>query len=257
MVVDLELYSPYKNVFFDLADSILWTFVPMASSLRSTLSHFEALQNQKYVFQKVSFVLNHVGLPGSIDPNTVQSAIGRFGKPLTVQLPYEPEFARMANQGRPGIIEIARNPYLHALAPLLDKLSKIKMDAPGTPGTASGPHAGPPTTIVGNRVVETMLDEKRKRWNAMKQGIHRDLVEELNIRRIDLNTKGDPALERQLRTHVESTVNALITKDKDLNLPREERERLVKELVDETLGLGPLEELLDGRDHHGNHGEPL
>ena len=62
-------------------------------------------------FQKVAFVLNQVGLPGSIDPQTVQGAIGRFGKPLTVLLPYEPEFSRMANQGRPGILEVARNPY--------------------------------------------------------------------------------------------------------------------------------------------------
>src|SRR6185369_14508523 len=62
--------------------------------------------------------------------------------------------------------------------------------------------------------------------------------------RIDLDTKGDPARERQLRTSVESTVNSLIGKTKNMVLTREEREGLVKELVDEALGLGPLEELL-------------
>src|SRR5438477_9402292 len=82
------------------------------------------------------------------------------------------------------------------------------------------------------------------RCNLIKQQLHVDLVEELNVRRIDLDTKGDPMRERQLRTNVESTVNALIGKEKDLGLAREEREQLVKELVDEALGLGPLEELL-------------
>src|SRR4029077_2202817 len=88
------------------------------------------------------------------------------------------------------------------------------------------------------------LQEKMTRWNQMKQHLHRELVDELNVRRIDLDTKGDPMRERQLRTSVESTVNALIGKEKDLALEREERENLVKELVDEALGLGPLEELL-------------
>jgi len=108
--------------------------------------------------------------------------------------------------------------------------------------------AGPKTTVKNTpsqaNVVNKILQEKVSRWNQMKQQFHRELVEELNVRRIDLDTKGDPMRERQLRTNVESTVNALIAKEKDLGLAREEREQLVKELVDEALGLGPLEELL-------------
>src|SRR6185437_12945133 len=68
--------------------------------------------------------------------------------------------------------------------------------------------------------------------------------EEMNVRRIDLDTKGDPVRERQLRTQVESTVNSLIGKTKEVTLTRDERETFVKELVDEALGLGPLEEFL-------------
>jgi len=47
------------------------------------------------------------------------------------------------------------------------------------------------------------------RWNNPEQNLHRELVEELNVRRIDLDTKGDPLRERQLRTSVESTVKCL------------------------------------------------
>ena len=106
-----------------------------------------------------------------------------------------------------------------------------------------GPAAGG-RTVSQNAIVDKILQEKQSRWNKLKQQIHRELVEELNVRRIDLDTKGDPVRERQLRTNVESTVNALIGKEKELTLTRDEREQLVKELVDEALGLGPLEELL-------------
>ena len=243
--IDMELFSSLKTVSFELADAIVWTLMPTATSLRTTLSHFETAQNQKFVFQKVFFALAQIGIPGGMDVPTVQNALARFGKPLTAMLPFEPELPRQANQGRPVILDNVRYPYVQALTPLVDKMAQLKGQSSwaGPVGTEPGRN-GAPAAAAGTRVVETMMEEKRKRWNAMKQVLHRDLVEELNIRRIDLNTKGDPALERQLRTHVESTVNGLISKDKELNLNREDRERLVKELVDETLGLGPLEELL-------------
>jgi pilus assembly protein CpaF len=244
--IDLELFSPLKNVSFDAADGILWTLTPTATSLRTTLAHFEALQNQKYIFQKVFFVLSQIGLPGGMDLPTVQGAVSRFGKPIMASLPFEPELPRLANQGRPVVLDNPRYGYIQGMSPLLDKITQLKSQTSLFSGGAMGPTAvrGGTATPAGNRVVETMLDDKRKHWNAVKQALHRNLVEELNIRRIDLNTKGDPALERQLRTHVENTVNGLITKDKEMTLNREDRDRLVKELVDETLGLGPLEELL-------------
>ena len=52
-----------------------------------------------------------------------------------------------------------------------------------------------------------------------------------------MDTKGDLLKERQLRTNVETIVNTIISRDNALVMTREERERLVKELVDEALGL--------------------
>jgi len=99
-------------------------------------------------------------------------------------------------------------------------------------------------SVQANLTLDPIVVEKMKRWNTLKQSLHRQLVEEINSRRIDLDTKGDPLKERQLRTNVETIVNTLISRDNSLVMTREERERLVKELVDEALGLGPLEEIL-------------
>jgi len=244
--IDIELFSNLKNVSFDMADAIIWTLTPTASSMRTTLSHMESLQNQKFVFQKMFFVLSQAGAAGAIDTPAIQAALNRFGKQLLAQLPFEPELVRLANQGRPVVLEQQRHLYSTALAPVIEKVTQLKgqMGPIHLAGIDNRRTEGGGVPAITTRVVETMLDDKRKRWNATKQGIHRNLVEELNIRRIDLNTKGDPVMERQLRTHVESTVNSLIGKEKELVLNREERDRLVKELVDETLGLGPLEELL-------------
>jgi Flp pilus assembly CpaF family ATPase/MinD-like ATPase involved in chromosome partitioning or flagellar assembly len=255
VVVDLEISSPLKLASLDLADALIWTALPNSLSLKATLQQMDVLQNQKSGFHKFIFALNQAGAsPHELDETTINEALGRFSVEIAARLPPEPQLMQLLNQGRPSVIESSRSPYSQQLDRVIDRLSALRRtpEAAALRGARGGPGsaAGSGTALTGrlskleHTVADDMLEEKRKRWDTVKQGIHRDLVEELNIRRIDLDTKGDPAKERQLRTNVESTVNSIIGKEKELALNREERERLVKELVDEALGLGPLEELL-------------
>ena len=252
VVIDLEVSSALKVASMDLADAVVWTFLPNALSLKATLQQMEMLQNQKLGFNKFLFALNLAGAtPHDIPDASINDSLARFNKELCARLPQERELVHLLNQGRPSVIESMRAAYSQQVSRIVDQLATLKrpggisMIGNGTPGSASpdGAQKGNLSKLQ-NTVVDSMMDDKRKRWNALKQKIHRALVEELNIRRIDLDTKGDPIRERQLRTNVESTVNSLIGNERDLVLNHEERERLVKELVDEALGLGPLEELL-------------
>jgi Flp pilus assembly CpaF family ATPase/MinD-like ATPase involved in chromosome partitioning or flagellar assembly len=252
VVIDLEVTSALKVVSLDLADAVVWTFLPNALSLKATLQQMEVLQNQKLGFNKFLFALNLAdATPHDIPDASINDALARFNKELCARLPQDRELIHLLNQGRPSVIESLRSGYAQQVGRIADQVTALKRSAGGllsgngSPSSAlSGGNLIDNLSKLQHTVVGSMLDEKRKRWNALKQQIHRALVEELNIRRIDLDTKGDPIRERQLRTNVESTVNSLIGNDKELTLIREDRERLVKELVDEALGLGPLEELL-------------
>jgi pilus assembly protein CpaF len=253
LIVDIEMINPLRTAALDLADAVVWTMLPNALSTRSTIQQLEILHGQKHGFHKFLFALNQVGLPNSLPVQAVLPAMEKFRKTIDTQLPYDTELIRLLNQGQPALIEQSRSGYVVGLLKLIEKLPQFQRDAssstktilPAQPGgNGSAPSALSKSAPAQTNVVDSLQEEKRKRRDGFKQRIHRELVEELNIRRIDLDTKGDPARERQLRTNVESTVNALITKEKEMSLAREERERLVKDLVDEALGLGPLEELL-------------
>lgn len=253
VIVDIELNNHLRTMSLDMADLVIWTFLPNVLSIKTTLQQLEYLQNQKYGFHKFLFVLSQTGLPNAVDVAQINQSLARFNREIDFELPYEPELLKLLNQGRPTLLEQNRSGYTTSLIDLIEKIPQYKREAaisfnPHAPSepAKNGGAVGTAThlAVMPNTVVQNMLDEKRKRWNTLKQQLHRELVEELNLRRIDLDTKGDPTRERQLRTNVESTVNALIGKDKELTLSREERERLVKDLVDEALGLGPLEELL-------------
>jgi pilus assembly protein CpaF len=244
LVIDMEMSHALKIETLDLADLVVWTFLPNALSLKATVQHLDALQKQNVAFGKFNFTVNQTGTPNSLTAPMINASLGRYQKMIGVELPTESEVIRLLNMGQPAILEKTSGGYVSGLARIIEKLPKTQRDASPVNGNGrmNGGAAG--TATLANRVVDSLAAERLKAWNAVKQKLHRELVEELNIRRIDLDTKGDPVRERQLRTNVESTVNALIAKEKDATQTREDRERLVKELVDEALGLGPLEELL-------------
>ena len=80
-------------------------------------------------------------------------------------------------------------------------------------------------------------DSKEAEFEKLKQRIHSKLVDKLDLSRVG-ELEGD-VLRREIRLVVEHLCD---TEDTFLN--RNERERLVDEVLDETFGLGPLELLL-------------
>jgi len=80
-------------------------------------------------------------------------------------------------------------------------------------------------------------ESKEADFESLKQSIHSKLVDKLDLTRIG-ELEGD-VLRREIRLVVEHLCD---TEDTLLN--RNERERLIDEVLDETFGLGPLEVLL-------------
>jgi pilus assembly protein CpaF len=85
--------------------------------------------------------------------------------------------------------------------------------------------------------LRTSEDAKSAEFDNLKRRIHGKLVDKLDLTRVG-ELEGD-VLRREIRLVVEHLCD---TEDTLLN--RNERERLVEEVLDETFGLGPLELLL-------------
>ncbi len=81
-------------------------------------------------------------------------------------------------------------------------------------------------------------DRKRKeRLMEIKQELHRELLENLNLAALET------ASDKDLRTEIQEITNETL-QIKGIVLNREERSQLNQELFDEVTGLGPLETLL-------------
>ncbi len=79
----------------------------------------------------------------------------------------------------------------------------------------------------------------------LKRKIHRALIDNMDLKKLDLESKDDPNKFTILYEKTKRTVISLLEKE-DLNFlkTREDRAQLIKSILDEALALGPLEDLL-------------
>ena len=103
---------------------------------------------------------------------------------------------------------------------------------------AAGPAAQPAFEEESARARKKKEKEFEDPYYELKAHVHRRLIEE-----IDFNQLGDKDSDR-LRPKIKEAVNQLILEE-DTLLTSSERERLVEDIVNETMGLGPLEQLLN------------
>ena len=99
------------------------------------------------------------------------------------------------------------------------------------------PETRPPQPAAADPVPADPLLEVRR---GIKQQIHQELVERLDIKRLTASrTSAD-----ELRAKAKDTVSKIIGEIRDRLPAGLDPERLGKEILDEALGLGPLEDLL-------------
>jgi len=119
---------------------------------------------------------------------------------------------------------------------------------PGSAGTAvkepraedksAGPENAKPVDGRKAKTVENRMEnEKLEKFAELKKRIHRKLVEQLDFSAIN---NDDPDIQDKIG----EVILSLCEKENAL-LNHAERQRVVKEVLDETFGLGPLELLMD------------
>ncbi len=112
----------------------------------------------------------------------------------------------------------------------LKSLNKPKVAAPAAASTAS----------TGNRSDnDNSLDPRTQ----LKLRVHNELIRTSDINKLLAEAKGDESKQLELRDRVKRDITVIMDREAP-ETPREERSKLIKEVLEESLGLGPLEDLL-------------
>jgi Flp pilus assembly CpaF family ATPase len=99
---------------------------------------------------------------------------------------------------------------------------------------------------VMERMEKTMLLEEEDQIIKFKRKVHEQLIEELDLKRVQIEMYAASAEKmNELRAKAEKIVSNVITKEAGGFISSTEiRRKITKEIVEEALGLGPLEDLL-------------
>jgi septum site-determining protein MinD len=199
-------------------------------------------------------VLNKTNRNG-LDQNAISQSLRR---PILGAIPQDDATAAAALQrSSPFVISTPNSPMSAAYHEIVRRLTGgvlQKLKAASKPKISLAAKAGGPVAKVDDKAgMPSMLDPKagrnrgRKRelspLTLLKMQVHNGLIKEMDLKKDIMNTDGDPAKARDLKNRTQRVISE-ITDRLSPGLTREDRARVIKETLDEALGLGPLEELL-------------
>ncbi|MBO7238116.1 MAG: Flp pilus assembly complex ATPase component TadA [Elusimicrobiaceae bacterium] len=259
--LDVDSSFPMQAFAFDIADKIFWVSNATRTHLNSTVQLFNDYKEQRYPMERISVICNQYDMPGSIPYEEVEKFYNSLGRDITVFLPWDEGI--MATSNRKGV-EIISNPqseWIKGLRLVLAKIRDIKpapkdwtasvsdeeftqaakeiwapiLSAGGAGGAAAGNHVA----VEGE---DELSKTKLSFWDDLKQKIHKEVVRTLEIERIVISDES--AASAQTRKRVAAIVDDILQKQPNLQFSRDQRTRFDYELLDEILGLGPLETLM-------------
>lgn len=260
IVVDLGSDVDAQSVkVFEQASLIFVLTNPEILVLHHTRRVIERIQNLLFPPDMIKLVLNRFTPKKGILPQMVQN---NLKKQILGVIP-EDEMTTVTSmtKAQPFVIAFPRAEITQAYFnlvrtissnQLLEKLSQLKKPSDAvarlsgnrqSQAVAAAKKDSSPANIVFDR--SQMKDEKpTDPWSALKQRVHKALIDTMDLKKVDTETGNDPKKKAVLREKTKTVVVELLDKEEHPFRSREEIQRLVKEILDEALELGPIQDLL-------------
>ncbi len=257
--IDVDPYFPMQVFAFDISDLVFWVSNSNVVSLNATAGIFREINELHFPMNKFEIVANLFDMPGAIGPKEVEKFYKQMGKDVLAFMPWEDALPAYANQNKILITEQPNTQWVRLLRVLLGRLAELK---PGEKqwvsnvSTAEFAHgsdmlwrptekeAAAPLSAEshGGGAAKAARVDVPPFWEDLKMKVHRNVVSALEMERIKISD--DPAQNAENRKKVDGIINGLLQKETATPLTREQRVKFINELLDEIMGLGPLEELM-------------
>lgn len=242
---------------FNRSNLILFIVTPDILSVYETRWGLDVLQSMHFPLKMIKLLLNRAESKSGLSWQEVKLALPCE---LIASVPSDGKVVGLAlNRGVPVVVDnpssrvsvaiekfakqLITNTSLyiaHKEVEDLRSLKKEEMPAAGSFWDAMG---------MTDKVKWIKPIEEEDEIIKLKRRIHARLIEELDLKRLDMELINNPKKAKELREKAEKIISNLLAEETGAFLSSfEVRERLVKEIADEALGLGPLEDLLRNPD---------
>jgi pilus assembly protein CpaF len=220
--------GPLTPVFIERSDYVTVVSDCTTAGIARTRFCFDFLRSVQVPTDAWLLCLNRADDEGGALSERVERLIG---VKAVASLPDDPEAVIAA--ARKNTPLLAMSPR-HAISRGIDRLAREIMTR-GLRDLRAKP-SGTPASTAQQVAGEEIRDIKLR--------MHRRLVEEIDFKKADLTYLRDPTKLQEVRVRAEAKVLSLLDEEGGNIQSREVRRRIVKDVLDEALGLGPLEDLL-------------
>lgn len=241
IIVDLgNDIGPMQTTVLQDATSISIISTPEILVVQQTQRMINELLSQAFPKEMFQLILNKFNNSG-LAPQVIGQHLGIL--PFALIPSDEATTAASLTNSKPFVVSNPKSPISAAYFDIVRKYSggvlqrlkavqKPKIVAPATQQNNSGPNIPVPTNASGYDAA-----------TLLKLRVHSELIRTIDLKKILAEAGDNESKEKELRAKTQRDIGLIADKEAP-NLPREERQKLVKEVLEEALGLGPLEDML-------------
>lgn len=260
LIVDVgKAFSETLITVFDYSNLILLVATPDILAVYQTRWSLDVLQSLHFPLKMIKLILNRSESRGGVAWQEVRSALPCE---IFAHVPSDGNIVGMAlNRGVPCVIDSPKSRVAESFKKIAAMLLKESIYIENTevvklrtiddhkkPRHDFWQKFGLTEQITHSREVLSYFEEDEE-LVKIKKRIHERLVEKLDLQHITTEDLSDPRKAQALRSTTEKIITDLLTEVAGgIISAHEERSQLVKEIADETLGLGCLEDLLADQD---------
>ena len=230
--------NPLAIKALEFSTLIFVVVTPDILALNQTKKLYSELVTMMFPKDMIHFLLNQAQQGHPVTADVIAKTLG---KPVFSSVPRDDQSCVLAlNNKKPVMLAAKNSTFAKGIVDTFRKLNEKqilraleKLNKPADVGAKKPEENKDGGTVRGGK----------SPWTDLKSRIHRALVEEMDLKKADEN---DPKAQIILKEQTKKVVVDLLGKEdtKGVLNSREDMNQIVKEILDEALGLGPLEDML-------------
>ena len=245
IIVDMgSVLGPLQMSVVEKATALLLVTTPEVLAVNQTMRLVSELLAAALPGDMIQFVVNKAS-PAGLSQDAIEQTFRR--KLLSVIPQDDVTVAGSVQRSQPFMLTAGQTPIGKAYSDVVRKLTGgvlQQLKAVARPQSLQFKKESPDAATSAGHARSGSAPKLMDARTSLKLNLHNGLIKAMDreLKSI-LDIKGDPVKEKELERKTTGVVSSLIDKDA-AGIGREERQQIIKEVVNEALGLGPLEDLL-------------
>lgn len=242
IVVDLgNDIGPMQLAVLQEATAITLVATPEILVVQQTQRLINDLLTQTYPKEMFQLILNKFSNSG-LPPQVIGQHLGLV--PMALIPADEATVSASLTNSKPFVVSNPKSPLSAAYFDIVRKLAGGTLQRLKNVQKPKAPIAVPAASASGSPAAPTAGNPSGyDAATLLKLRVHSELIRTIDLKKILAEVGDSESKEKELRQKTQRDIGLIVDKEAP-TASREERQKLVKEVLEEALGLGPLEDML-------------